>query len=153
MNEVSWLAYVERLFAEHEKAHGFQHTALTVAADELSRRLDELNHDHARALTDRAQFARVDIMNEVTKATDTTLRELGRAVSELQALTREHTQLPVHPGASKSIDDLELRMRTLETWRNSQGGEMKEHLDTRTLIFATVTVAIVTIDLVLAWVR
>jgi hypothetical protein len=58
LSDISLREFFERVLEEHDKAHNAQHQAVELAARELERRLDLLNHAHERSVEDREQFAR-----------------------------------------------------------------------------------------------
>ena len=56
MSNVSEREFFERILEEHDKAHDAQHQAVELAAKELERRLDILNHAHERSQEERSHF-------------------------------------------------------------------------------------------------
>ena len=68
-NLVSLREHLEALISSREKA-------VEIAAKELERRLDVLNHAHAKAQEDRSQFVKVETHVAESKAMDTRMKSL-----------------------------------------------------------------------------
>lgn len=60
--------FIERILTEHERAHDAQHQAVAIAAKELERRLDLLNHAHEQSLQDRSEFVTKDRQEAMANA-------------------------------------------------------------------------------------
>jgi hypothetical protein len=80
LSDIPLREFIERILTEHEKAHNNQHEAVALAARELERRLDLLNHAHERSVEDREQFARksdlVAVAEKVETVRDTRNKEV-----------------------------------------------------------------------------
>ncbi len=77
MSDVTLKEFIEKILEAHDRAHTAQHEAVTIAAVELARRLDVLNHAHERSLEDRAAFQTRDAAEAATKSLATETRNLA----------------------------------------------------------------------------
>ncbi len=77
MADVPLREFIEKILEAHDKAHLAQHEAVTIAATELARRLDVLNHAHERAQEDRAEFVTKDRQDSLAKTLATETKNLA----------------------------------------------------------------------------
>lgn len=75
---VSLREHYDRILVEHDRMHAAEHRAVFLAADELSRRLEVLNHAHQQSVEDRSDFVlrdkfetHVDTVNRRFKTVET----------------------------------------------------------------------------------
>lgn len=76
MTDVPLREYIERIIAEHDKAHQAEHFAVALQAKEYERRLDSLNHAHVEALRVQSTYLRADKYEDRSARVDADLEEL-----------------------------------------------------------------------------
>ncbi len=86
LNAVPLRDFIERILTEHDKAHSAQHEAVTIAAKELERRLETLNHAHERSVEDRGRFVQADKYDDRAKEVDRRLSGLERSQVSTEAV-------------------------------------------------------------------
>ncbi len=142
-NDVPLRDYIERLFVEHQRAHTVEHASIEEArreaADDIKRRLGELNQLRSEVVQDRAQFLRSDVYDQkhdALQARVTKLEQQSIKDGELHA-----TVVPSYRVTETAVDELQARVDKLEeSARRSKESATKTERQRKWLLGLTVTV-------------